>query len=230
MQKETGCLLIHGFGGNREEVAPLARRLQEDGYQVRCPALKGHTGKRQDLKGITYQEWITSAEQDLKELSAVSQDICLVGFSMGGLIALNLAVQYDVQGVVTLNSPVYYWDIKRIMLNLLEDLKARKFDNTGRYFQSGAKFPLSAMINFRILLSKTKGVMKMVHCPVFIAQALEDDTVRKSSAAYLQRNIASPNKTLKYYPNAGHLILSSQVSAQVIQDVAEFIQKVSDLR
>jgi len=226
MHKEIGCLLIHGFGGNREEVAPLARRLQGEGYQVRCPSLKGHTGKRQDLKGITYQEWISSAEQDLKELSAVSKDIYLVGFSMGGLIALNLASQYDVKGVVTLNSPVYYWDLQQIMLNLLEDLKRRKFENTGRYLQSGTKFPLSALINFRILLSKTKSVMPKVHCPIFIVQALADDTVRKSSAAYLQRNIASSSKTLKYYPNAGHLILWSQASAQVIQDVAEFIQKV----
>jgi esterase/lipase len=46
----TGCLIIHGFGGNYDEVSPLANRLEKAGYKVVCPALAGHTGRRSDLR------------------------------------------------------------------------------------------------------------------------------------------------------------------------------------
>jgi len=225
MQIKKSCLLIHGFGGSREEVSPLAQHLTEQGYRVICPSLKGHTGKRRDLKNISYVDWILSAEQELQELITTSEQIYVVGFSMGGLIALNLASKYHVDGVVTLNTPIYYWDVKRIALNLLEDIKKKKLENTRRYLQSSSKFPMSAMLNFRLILSKTKSLIGEVHSPVFIAQALEDDTVRKSSATYIYRNIGSQNKTVKFYPDSGHLILWSCCSSQVIQDVTDFIKE-----
>lgn len=223
MQKKTGCLIIHGFGGNIEEIMPLAQRLTEEGYNVVCPSLKGHTGRRKDLKGVTHQDWIDSAELELQKLIGICESICLIGFSMGGLIALHLASRYEVAGVVTLNSPIYYWDIKRVMLNLWEDLKYKNPKNTKRYLQSIGKFPLSAMFYFRILLSKSKALMEKVHCPIFIAQALQDDTVRKSSAKYIYNHIAAKSKAVKYYDHSGHLILWSQAAGTVIQDVVDFV-------
>ncbi len=223
MQNKTGCIIIHGFGGNIEEVMPLAQRLTEEGYNVVCPSLKGHTGRRKDLKGVTYLDWIESGELELRKLLETCERIYLIGFSMGGLIALLLAAKYKVAGVVTLNSPIYYWDIKRIMINLWEDLKYKKPENMKHYLQSSRKFPFSAMLYFRVLLSKSKAIMKEVHCPVFIAQALQDDTVRKSSAKYIYEHLAAKLKTVKYYDHSGHLILWSEAAGTVIQDVVKFL-------
>ncbi|NLI92472.1 MAG: alpha/beta fold hydrolase [Peptococcaceae bacterium] len=223
MKKKIGCLLIHGFGGNIQEVIPLAQSLQAQGYDVLCPALKGHNGKRQDFIGVKHQDWISSAEEELQQLMARNEGVFVIGFSMGGLIALNLGVRYQLRGIVTLNSPIYYWDLKRIALNLMEDIKIRRLVNTKRYLQSSIKFPLSALVHFRILLGKTKKLLNQVQCPVFVAQALEDDTVRKNSAHYLYTHIASSNKALKFYPKSGHLILWSEAASQVIEDVKGFI-------
>lgn len=224
MNRKNGCLIIHGFGGSIEEVIPLARSLKEEGYVVVCPTLAGHTGKRQDLKGIKYQDWILSAEKELEVLLAACENVYLIGFSMGGLIALTIASKYKVAGVVTLNSPIYYWDIKRIVLNIVGDIRKRKLENIRHYLRSSCSFPLSALLNFRMLLSKTKSQIKEVQCPVFVAQALEDDTVRKNSARYIYCNIASNKKFIRYYENSGHLILWSKVSAEVIQDVRSFMR------
>ncbi len=223
--KKTGCLLIHGFGGRVEEVAPLACHLNKEGYDVVCPELRGHTGNRQDLKGIKYQDWISSAEKGLQGLLSKCDHVYLIGFSMGGLIALNLASKYKVAGVVTLNSPIYYWDIKRIVLNIIEDIKKRKLENIRHYLRSSSSFPLSALLNFRMLLSKTKPQIKKVQCPVFVVQALEDDTVRKSSAQYIYKSAASNRKLIKYYEQSGHLILWSKAAAGVIQDVRSFLEE-----
>lgn len=223
MNSNTGCLVIHGFGGSIDEISPLAKHLKGEGYHVICPVLKGHTGKRRDLRGISYKEWICSAEESLKELLGKCDKVYLIGFSMGGLIALNLATRYQVEGVVTLNSPIYYWDLKRIVLNIIGDIQQRKPENIKRYLKSGGSFPISALLNFRILLDRSKQLIKEVVCPVLITQALEDDTVRKSSAGYIYETVASKQKSIKYYENSGHLILWSQASDCVIRDIQSFL-------
>jgi carboxylesterase len=226
MEKKAGCLLIHGFGGSIKEITPLAEKLKEAGYSVACPVLKGHTGKRRDLKGVSYQDWLHSARVALNELLANCEQVYLIGFSMGGLLALNLAANKQVAGVVTLNCPIYYWDFKRIILNIIEDIRLRKFEHIKFYLRSGSSFPLSALYNFRLLLNSTKPKLKAVSCPLFIAQALQDDTVRKSSAEYLYRHTASRLKIIKYYDHSGHLILWSKAAGQVISDVQDFLRRL----
>lgn len=226
MHKKLGCLLIHGFGGSTEEVRPLSEKLTEEGYRVLCPSLKGHTGIRKDLKTVTYRDWIASAQSDLEKLKKECDSICIIGFSMGGLIAVQLARKYPAAAVVTLNSPIYYWDVKRVFLNIVDDFKRKSYDNISRYINSGRKLPLNALIQFRQLLSQTKPLLQEIRCPVFVAQALQDDTVRKKSADYIYSHVSSKEKSLQFYEGSGHLILWSKAAEKVMNDVLYFLYKL----
>lgn len=220
-----GCLIIHGFGGNFEEVRYLAEYLKKQGYNVSCPSLKGHTGIKGDLAGVTYSEWINSAEEDLVKLKEISEKVFIVGFSMGGLIGINLCEKYDVEGLVTLNTPIYYWDIKNIVSNVITDFRTKDFQNIKRYMNSSGKFPISALYNFRRLLSITKNKIAKVKCPMLIVQARDDDTVRVTSAKYIFDKI-NTEKKLNYYDNSGHVILTSPSAKQVSEDVESFIRNL----
>lgn len=222
MDKNVGYLLIHGFGGNIGEVLPLYEYLREHEYRVECPVLKGHTGRRRDLRGVKYHDWIKSAEESLLSLSEEYDCIYVIGFSMGGLIAINLAVKYEVDAVITINTPIYYWDFKRIFLNIIGDFQKRRSSSLRRYAKSSGRFPFSALINFRLLLQRTKPKIKDLNCPFLVLQALDDDTVRKDSASYIYRNLVSTEKNLKYYENGGHQILRSPAAGRVIADIEEF--------
>lgn len=201
-----------------EEVAPLTACLSQNGFTVSCPHLKGHTGTKKDLRGVSYAEWIKSAEDGLIQLKSECEYIIVIGFSMGGLIALNLSMRHRIDGIITLNMPIYFWDIKRIMLNIRENRA-----NLKRYIKASFDKPLSALINFLILLKKSKGLIKYVVCPVFIAQALEDDTVQKRSAGYIYENAQSEYKIVRYYKDSGHLICHSKAFEEVSEDIIWFI-------
>lgn len=220
---KAGCLLIHGFGGDYEEVRHLAEYLENKGYYVLCPPLKGHTGIRKDLVGVTYSQWIKSAEKDLSSLKENFEKVFIVGFSMGGLIGINLCEKYELDGLITLNTPIYYWDIKNIISNVITDFREKDFENIKRYMRSSGKFPISALYNFRRLLSITKSKLSKVHCPMLIIQARDDDTVRVSSAKYIFGRISSKNKKLKYHDNSGHVILTSPSAKEVSKDVYSFL-------
>jgi len=226
--QSTGCLIIHGFGGSADEVSPLASRLKSKGYKVACPGLKGHTGRRSDLKRAGYTDWIKSAERGLVELMPGCNFVFIIGFSMGGLIAVNLALKYDIAGIVTINTPIHYWDVRMILSNIARGLVGRDFRIIKRYLRAAVKFPVSALWNFRMLLNKTKPLLSDIICPVLITQGLDDDTVRKSSAKYLFGSISSEIKRMKFYENSGHVMLHSPAAGNVIRDIEEFLERMKN--
>ncbi|MGI6703756.1 MAG: alpha/beta hydrolase [Clostridia bacterium] len=223
----TGCLIIHGFGGNYDEVSPLATRLKRMGYKVACPALAGHTGRRCDLKKAGYKDWIKAAERSLLKLLSRCRAVYIIGFSMGGLIAINLALKYEVAGIVTINTPIHYWDIRKILSNIAKGLTGGGLAPTKRYLRATVKFPLRALLNFRILLGRTRPLIDDIICPVLITQGLDDDTTRTDSARYIYYKLSSDVKRIKYYQNAGHLMLHSPAAGDVIRDIEHFLQEMS---
>ena len=226
-KKDIGFLIIHGFGGSIEEIEPLNKYLLNNGFVTECPSLKGHTGKRKDLKGISYSEWINSAEKGLLKLCIKSENIILIGFSMGGLIAVNLALKHKVSGIIMLSMPIYHWDIKIIISNIMNDLKKSKYESLKFYLTASLSLPLSAMLNFRILLYKTKTVLSQIKCPLLIVQGLKDDTVQYRSAEYIFDNVSSEKKVLKYYNNSNHVICKSKDQKELFKDIKVFISSLN---
>lgn len=224
MLNKTGILLIHGFGGNTDEVKPFRDYLEARGYLVSCPELKGHNGIRADLGQSSYTDWLWSAESALIALKESCTEIVVIGFSMGGLIGLNLSIKHHLSALITLNSPIYYWDIPRILSNILLNIRENRTDYIKSYIKSSFKYPFSSMISFRHLLSQTKGMLHSVDCPLFVAQGLLDDTVQKRSADYIYNAVSSKTRQLKFYKNANHLICHSQDRDIVFGDVFDFIK------
>lgn len=77
-----------------------------------------------------------------------------------------------------------------------------------------------------LLVKATKPQIKEIRCPLFIAQAIDDPTVRKISAHYIFRNTRSLIKRLEFYDSSEHLILLSQEAKLVIKDVIGFISSL----
>jgi carboxylesterase len=226
MAKKCACLLIHGFGGSPAEVQPLTADLARRGYPVITPVLKGHTGCGKDLRGVRYTDWIESAETAFLELKAHHEKVVIAGFSMGGLIAVNLAVQYEVAALITINTPIYHWDFAMIFKNIGHDIQRRQSVHIRRYLKNCSGFPLGALLNFRVLLDRTKPLLLRVTSPFYIIQACEDDTARKESAVYIRNHIGSTRKELSYIAGTGHQLLESPAAAEVIAKIGNFIESL----
>ncbi len=225
MNKKTGFLIIHGFAGSVSEIEPLNKYLINKGFSTLCTKLKGHSENPKDLCKVNYIDWIASAEESLIKLSVQCEKIIIVGFSMGGLIAVNLALKHDIDGIITLSTPIYCWDIKRIYLNILSDFKTKNFKNLKHYIKAINRIPFSAMVNFKILLIKTKPKFKKIRCPIFIAQGLLDDTVHYRSADYIYSKVSSKKNILKYYNNSNHIICHSNENCELFHDIFILIKK-----
>ena len=228
--KKTKFLLIHGFGGGVYEVKPLADLLITIGFEAVCPLLKGHSATRKEMQAATCEGWIESAEKELLALKKTSDDaIILIGFSMGSLIAFNLACMHEVKAIVIINAPIYYWNISQMFLNIVEDLRNKRSDYLKRYFVETGNFPLNSLIQFLKLLYKTKPLLQKILCPVLMIQAEDDDTVKTKSVDYIYRHLSSEKKVIKLFSKGGHGILQSSAAEQVISCIEAYINEIAPL-
>ncbi|EHL2514775.1 alpha/beta fold hydrolase, partial [Listeria monocytogenes] len=83
----VACLCIHGFTGSPSEVKPLADYLREHtDWDVLAPTLPGHDHLRH-LKNVTYKDWIVFVDSILSQMLKEDDEVYIIGFSMGGLLA-----------------------------------------------------------------------------------------------------------------------------------------------
>ena len=217
---------MHGFGGDVSEVEYLAVYLRLNSCSVICTQLKGHTGTRKDMVGVRYFQWMQSAEKDLQELLNRNEEIFIIGFSMGGLIGINLSLKYNVAGLVCLNTPIFCWDLKNIGINIVEGLVNKDYKNIKRYLYSIWKYPMSSLYNFKLFVRMSKKNLEKIILPILIVQANDDDTVKSKSAGYIYNRINSKNKRIKYFEQGGHVILKSPAAQDVSKFVLEFILEI----
>jgi len=89
-------LCLHGFTGYPGEMAYPATRLKEAGWDVRVLRLSGHGTCGKDFSTSGVKDWRRQVADEWKNLSSQYDQVYILGHSMGGLLALDLAVRYPV--------------------------------------------------------------------------------------------------------------------------------------
>jgi dienelactone hydrolase len=121
-------VLLHMFNGNRADYKTLALALQEEGYAVVVPDLRGHGGStKQKIAGTEYVLNAAKMPVDLFELMVESDmyavkeflweknnakelnlnKLCVIGSEMGASVAMNFAV-FDSLGYGDSDRGPYY--------------------------------------------------------------------------------------------------------------------------
>ena len=118
-------LCLHGFSGTPYELKPLSTRLGKLDYTVSTPVLIGHGKTTQQLADSRWPDWLMSAKDAFDELSEGKYPVTVIGFSMGGLLALKLAHERGalVRGTAVL-APAY-------RINPLDELQLRVLRKIG---------------------------------------------------------------------------------------------------
>lgn len=227
----TGVLLIHGFTGTPSEVRLLGEFLRDKGYTVRGILLKGHGTTPEDMKRSNCRDWIHGAVEGYKSLKRDCDEVFAVGFSMGGLLSLYLARNYDIKGAAALSAPiriqrskaVFYYIKKIFMAHIISDKREIR---TNGYWRA----PLISVYNLFKLIRYIKANLKHIEKPVLIVQSYEDKTVHPISANIIYNNLGSKDKSIIYLHKSGHVITCGNEKEQVFREVYNFIKTKSVLR
>ncbi|PLT27968.1 alpha/beta hydrolase [Peribacillus deserti] len=229
--KKTGCLLIHGFTGSPYEVEPLSAYLQNNtSWKISVPLLPGH-GDGATLRGIKHLDWIQTAEEALLSLLHECEEVYVIGFSMGGIIACYLAAKYQVSKLILLSAAAIYVNPRQIAadsLELVRDAFRGQLKNNElfiRYKTKITKTPISAVWQFHLLVKTHRSILNEIKIPAFIAQGGLDGIVPPKSAEYIYRSIPSSKKSLVIIDESKHLICHCKQNEKLFEEIYHFLKE-----
>lgn len=230
----VGCLLVHGFTGSPAEMRLLGERLAGAGYTVYGVRLAGHGTCPEDMLRTDHNQWYKSVEHGWETLSRNCAKIFVIGLSMGGTLALHLAGNYPVQGVVALSTPIYINNRKLPFLLIFRlfrtfETKQRKAMAVDpRYNISYDRTPLRCVTSLLKLIKLSMGRLQRISAPVLIIQSTVEHTVKPESAEYIFRNLTgTQEKELVWLHESGHVITLDKERETVFSKVLEFVRKYS---
>ncbi|MEG0451230.1 MAG: alpha/beta fold hydrolase, partial [Lysinibacillus sp.] len=170
-----GVLFLHGFSGGPYEVQPFADYVQEKtGWVMAIPTLSGHgEAENLEMKGYKAQHWLMDAEIAYRRLAKQVDEIIIVGFSMGGVIAMYLANRYKVKKLVLLSAAAKYISPSQLVKDfrlIATDAMHKKLQENELFARYKFKFtnvPFSATVEFMKVVQKTAPYIKNIKCPTF---------------------------------------------------------------
>jgi triacylglycerol lipase len=107
-------ILVPGYGGDAQMLAPLATALRKAGRTTVVLALPDHA-----MGDIRAQEQVLAAKVSAELASAHASSVDLVGYSAGGLVAGLFTIDHaaQVRRVVTLGSPLHGTNVAGLAAN-----------------------------------------------------------------------------------------------------------------
>jgi esterase/lipase len=152
---------------------------------------------------------------------------------MGGMIAAYLAANNHIDKLVLLATARKYLSFRYLSQYIAEMIgdgfkgKLKENDLYIHYRNKIGDVPLKANIEFMKLVKQTKGYLKDISTPVFIAQGYQDEMVPFKSAYSLEEEIGSNKKEIVFFEGSDHLICLGNYSGVLNNMILDFLQEPS---
>lgn len=237
---KPGCLLIHGFTASPKEMRLLAEFLNQRGYTCLGIRLTGHGTNPEAMIRSRYIDWIASVEDGYHLLRGVSQNIFLIGLSMGGALALLMSTWLNVVGVAALSTPYAlprdypiwfiraFSKIRRFQPKTKDKPGSGWFDKEAYREQiSYPQNPVRSTAELKELLIEMQAALSEVKVPVLLLHSKDDKYVLPDNLEHIDAELVNASdKTKRYVSGSGHVVTRDAARQQVFESVFEFIQRV----
>ncbi len=235
--QKTGCLLVHGFTGTPKEMRWLGEYLNKRGYPVLGVRLTGHATRVTDMVRSRYQDWQASVEDGYHLLRGLSDQVVVIGLSMGGLLALLFGAEFPVAGIVAMSTPAYLPPDPRLnRLNwrsLFTPLIPKEEPNGEDWFDDEAwrdhisyrYNPTRSILELERLLEKLPGALAQIDKPVLLIHSKNDHYVPHDSMPRIFDALTTPQKRMVWVEKSGHVITRDADRLKVFEAVAEFVRE-----
>lgn len=234
---KVGVLLCHGYKSSPKEVELLAKYIKKLGFTVYVVRLEGHGTAPVNIADVSWRNWYYSLQRGYAILRNVCDEMVVVGFSTGGLLALlsDARKDFDLKGVVSINAALRLRDVRAKFvpaINRFNDI-LRKFhiDANFNYIDDKPENPefnysrnyLHGVEELGKLMEKCEENIKKVTAPLLVIQATNDPVVSKISGDLIYRNASSQKKEI-YRPHfSNHVIINGRGADVVFKRIEEFL-------
>lgn len=224
--KKMACLVIHGFGGSSFEMEGIAHALEsiqtngeigvdttKQAIEVHNLCLSGHDVSKNDFPTKSFANWKSDVEKAYDALALRYENIMVIGFSMGGTLALHLGIVRKPCAIVTIAAPVFmysifppiYTDWRMPFVGLIKHIRP----TWPKICRSDAAIEIAPYKGYDgdYLLSQVHSLIRgacavkwrlaKVTAPILIFHAKRDGVVPVENAPYIAKKVSSPDVRMR---------------------------------
>ncbi len=234
---QSGALLVHGFTGSPSEMRYLGEQLNRKGFSVSGIRLAGHGTSANDLSKYRWPDWLSSVEEGLAALSNHCQEIHLVGFSLGGALALNIAARHPqrIRSLVLIATPLWLPFYTKLGLTILKKTKLNQKITTLPKLLTGdirdrsqlkqldiyPAYSVDASLNVMEFIASTRKIVDEITCPALILHSLQDHTVPYRCSTELKKRL--PHAKRITFFRSFHMLPVDAEKERVAKEVEQFL-------
>jgi carboxylesterase len=200
------------------------------GFTVSGVMLAGHGTDAAAFQEKGWPDWYRSAEQEMLELAPAGSPAYIVGFSMGGLIAMALALRHEsrVRAVALLASPLFANRHKARLAAMFYGLPGVRAWLRKRSRDAAWEAPPlhKNLEPAHQSLAELKWIMRrkgacLTH-PTLILQSRQDPSVPWENALALSNLVSSRRKGRVLFRQSRHVLPLDVERDQVADEIADF--------
>jgi carboxylesterase len=212
-------LFLHGWSSTPRELRFLAEKVAPLGLRCEGPLLKGHGTRLADLAPTRFHEYLAESEAAFAGLASRHERVFVCGLSMGGLLALHLARERSVAGLI-LVAPFLLpsgktfgipnrWLVGRIPLpaTMAKGPGGPILDPDGLAGHiTYPAMPSASMVSVVLAARRMITTLPRIQSPALIFHARKDRTSDFRGSELLMENLGTEDKTLIAFNRGNHVL------------------------
>jgi carboxylesterase len=235
---DKAVLLLHGMGGTPVEMRDLAQYLAGKNITVLVPLLSHHGRQYRDIARMDRDELYNEALRYVHLLQKYFAKVYVGGLSTGGSLSLKIGELEDIDGIISLASPITYGfdflggstlyflkffslitpSMRRIEYGLANDPRVAET------LPSFDRLPVNVVLEGEYLKNEVKKHLDRITEPILILQSITDNRAAPGSAQYIYDHVSSARKELLWLHNSGHVITMDYDADIVFRTIRDFIE------
>ncbi|MDO8752956.1 MAG: alpha/beta fold hydrolase, partial [Anaerolineales bacterium] len=198
----------------------------------------------EDMIASHWTDWIASVEDGYALLRGVTDNIYLIGLSMGGVLSLLMSTRLAqrVKGVVAMSTPYKLPDDPRLRhiewISRIVPFMPKSDEGPGAgWFDKEAwkdhvsypQNPVRSIGELNRLLGEMRAALPKVEVPVLLIHSHDDKYIPPESLEMIYADLTSASdKTKLYITGSGHVVTRDAARHQVFELARDFIKRVEN--
>jgi esterase/lipase len=198
---KRAVILVHGLSGSAFQLRDIGRFFQQQGFWVRAITLPGHGTVPGDLLKVKLNAWQQALEHAVKDLARQVSDIYVCGYSLGGALAVDLALRLpSIKGLVLFTPAIKlkrYIEVGVRAQALLQHIwqRAQWLERLPELdYAKYASLPVNSVFQLQLLIDSLAESLaaRTLAVPVFTVLTAADENVDNAAILGLQQSFVHP--------------------------------------
>lgn len=234
---------FHGFTGTTWEIRPMLDAVAKRGFAVRAPLLPGHGSSAATLQDLTFDAIASEMAIEMEKARAEHGHFVLAGFSLGSLVAMELAARKPeglvglvvLGNAITLNGPTRAalsfvdrrgwklpdWYLLKPWAADLRDVSQRE------RIVAYDRDPIRAALEVYRGGVRVRGLLDRIACPTLVLHGGRDLVCPKGNAKLVADALGAHVVKTRIFAESGHMICADHERDDVGREVADFVASVA---